>query len=59
MKFFGISFLILTAITGYFWATDGPGSGMGFATVLFAVLGLGGFVGEAVRRKSLNDKAGR
>ena len=59
MRFFAISFLILTAIAGSFWITDGPGSGMGFATVLFAVLGIGGFVGEAVRIKSLNDKAGR
>lgn len=59
MKFFGTSFLILCAITGFFWATDGPGSGMAFATILFAVLGIAGFVGEALRKKSLNDKAGK
>lgn len=59
MKFFGIFFLVITAVCGYFWATDGPGSGMWIPTVIFAVLGALGFVLDARRTKSLNDKAGK
>ncbi len=39
MKFFALFFLVATGLCGYFWATDGPGSGMGYATGAFAALG--------------------
>ena len=38
MKFFFIAFAILTAISGFFWYTDGPGSGMGIPTGVFCII---------------------
>jgi hypothetical protein len=59
VKFFGIFFLVITLICLFFWATDEAGSGMGWATLICAVLGGAGFVGESLRSKSLNNKAGK
>ena len=44
MKFFAVFFLVLTIVCGYFWATDGPKSGMGWLTIGFAVLGAGALI---------------
>ncbi|MDB5235447.1 MAG: hypothetical protein JWR44_2440 [Hymenobacter sp.] len=59
MKFFGIFFAALTLIAGFFWLTDDAGSGMAWATGIFAALGILGFVLDARRAKSLNDKAAK
>ena len=41
MRFFFIFLAAITAISGYFWYADKPGSGMVYPTVLFALLALG------------------
>jgi hypothetical protein len=41
MKIFFLFMLAATLISGYFWATDGPGSGMQYPTILFALLAVG------------------
>jgi len=41
MKIFFFFFLCATVVCGYFWATDAPGSGMGWPTIFFALLALG------------------
>ncbi|QKG56984.1 hypothetical protein GKZ68_10315 [Hymenobacter sp. BRD128] len=41
MKFFLIFFAVATLVCGYFLLTDGPGSGMGWPTGIFAALGAG------------------
>jgi hypothetical protein len=37
MKVFFFFFLAATLLCGYFWATDGPGSGMQYPTIFFAL----------------------
>jgi hypothetical protein len=60
MKFFAIFFTVATLICGYFWLTDGRGSGMAWPTGIFAVLGGGTLLYNKVRNGgTLNDKAGR
>jgi hypothetical protein len=41
MKFFLGFFLAATLLSGFFWLTDEPGSGLGWSTLLFALLGGG------------------
>ena len=41
MKFFYSFFAAATLLCGYFWLTDAPGSGMGYATGFFALAGVG------------------
>jgi hypothetical protein len=54
MKFFALFFLAATLLCGYFWLTDGPGSGMEYVTPLFAALGGLGLWLDARRRSSVN-----
>lgn len=59
MRFFAIFFLMATIGCAYFWATDAPGSGMGYPTVGFAVLA-GGVLLYTKRKTGrwLSDKSG-
>jgi hypothetical protein len=41
MKFFFIAFTILTLVSAFFWATDAPGSGLQYPTLIFGAIGLG------------------
>ena len=66
MKFFFLFFLVMTALCGYFRATDGPDSGMWIPTLICAVIAIGVGIYNTVvnggplrEGKSLNDKSGR
>lgn len=41
MRFFFLFFASLTILCSCFWAADGPGSGMGYATGISAAIMLG------------------
>ncbi|OGX80853.1 hypothetical protein BEN47_06235 [Hymenobacter lapidarius] len=41
MRFFFISFLIMTALGAAFYVIDGPGSGAGIFAIICAVLAVG------------------
>lgn len=49
MRIFLGFFTVATLVCGYFWLTDGPGSGMGIATGVFGTLGLGVAIYNTVR----------
>lgn len=60
MKFFAIFFLVATIICGIFWATDGPGSGMVYPTVIFGLIGAGVLLyNKLVNGGWLNDSTTR
>ena len=60
MKFFSAFFFVATLVCGYFFLTDGPGSGMMYPTLIFAALGGGTLLYNLLRNgNSLNDKAGQ
>ena len=60
MKVFYLSFLVIVAACCYFWATDGPGSGLGLVTAFFAAIPLAVAIYNTVKNGGpMNDSTNR